>query len=367
MNKIVTENSGKEKITALLQTFSPQEVQRFKLFLQSPFYNQNLILNNLFEIFQLIVFKPEAENYTQQTIWKQLFGTKKFNNIRYQGLLSDLNKLAELFVTLQTFTHDKHLKHVVQLQTFNQRGLDKQYLYTKKQTPKIADKKDKKTQQLYLHQYLIETEENEYLVRQQNRSGDLNLEKQLAALDNFYLLHKLQGWCAILHYKSVNSVVVPVKFDIQLLEYLKKSHQVNDDLIQAYYFILLSLMHSNDESNFKKQKQFLQSQHLNYSAEVLRNLYLYAINYCIQKIVSGKTNYYDEIFDLYKTYLTDIFIDKKQILSPWDYKNITTVAIRLKEFNWAENFITSYQIYLPKPHRHNAITYNLAKIYFEKK
>ena len=49
------------------------------------------------------------------------------------------------------------------------------------------------------------------------------------------------------------------------------------------------------------------------------------------------------------------------------YKNITTVGLQVKEYGWVENFIQKYTSYLPKDNRENALTYNLAKVYFSQK
>ena len=57
----------------------------------------------------------------------------------------------------------------------------------------------------------------------------------------------------------------------------------------------------------------------------------------------------------------------KGVLPPWDYKNITRVGLRVGEYDWAENFITKYNKYLPKANRKNALTYNLALLQFYRK
>ena len=51
-------------------------------------------------------------------------------------------------------------------------------------------------------------------------------------------------------------------------------------------------------------------------------------------------------------------------MSPWDFKNIITVALQQKEINWAEKFIKSHIQFLPKEEKLNAYNYNLAKVFF---
>ena len=54
-------------------------------------------------------------------------------------------------------------------------------------------------------------------------------------------------------------------------------------------------------------------------------------------------------------------------LSPWYFKNIVVVALRLGRYDWTENFIKDYSHKLPESFRSNAITYNLAQVYFHQK
>jgi tetratricopeptide (TPR) repeat protein len=53
-------------------------------------------------------------------------------------------------------------------------------------------------------------------------------------------------------------------------------------------------------------------------------------------------------------------------LSPWTYKNLVGVALRLKEFNWVEKFIKDYNKLLAEEFRDNALNYNLAELFYYK-
>jgi hypothetical protein len=57
----------------------------------------------------------------------------------------------------------------------------------------------------------------------------------------------------------------------------------------------------------------------------------------------------------------------KGVIVPWDYKNITSVGLRVGEYIWVEKFIKNYNGNLPKDYQKNALTYNLAILNFHKK
>ena len=49
------------------------------------------------------------------------------------------------------------------------------------------------------------------------------------------------------------------------------------------------------------------------------------------------------------------------------YKNITALAFKLDEYNWAYDFIQRYTSYLPEDYRDSYFNFNMARYYFIKK
>ena len=54
-------------------------------------------------------------------------------------------------------------------------------------------------------------------------------------------------------------------------------------------------------------------------------------------------------------------------LSPWTFRNIVFAGLRLGDFNWVQSFINDYQYQIEERYRENAVTFNLANLYFYKK
>lgn len=51
-------------------------------------------------------------------------------------------------------------------------------------------------------------------------------------------------------------------------------------------------------------------------------------------------------------------------MSPWEFKNIVTIALRAKEMKWTMDFIETYTAYIPARDRGNAYTFNMARYAF---
>lgn len=54
-------------------------------------------------------------------------------------------------------------------------------------------------------------------------------------------------------------------------------------------------------------------------------------------------------------------------LSPWDFRNIVVLGLRLGETDWVENFINTHKNFIPEAMRANAVSFNLAQVYFYQK
>jgi hypothetical protein len=94
---------------------------------------------------------------------------------------------------------------------------------------------------------------------------------------------------------------------------------------------------------------------------------LFLVNYCIAQINLGKHEYYKEIFEIYQLGLQQELVIQSKRISPWDFKNIITVALQQKQIIWAEKFIKTYSKILPKDEMDNAYNYNLSRVFFIEK
>ena len=74
----------------------------------------------------------------------------------------------------------------------------------------------------------------------------------------------------------------------------------------------------------------------------------------------------NEFLELNESLLANNIIAENE-LSPWKFKNIVTVALKLSKFKWVEDFIETYKDKVSENYRDNAITFNKAQLYFYQK
>ncbi|MEO1262629.1 MAG: hypothetical protein AAFZ15_27735 [Bacteroidota bacterium] len=96
-------------------------------------------------------------------------------------------------------------------------------------------------------------------------------------------------------------------------------------------------------------------------------IYGFALNYCIKKLNQGSRQFLEEYFNVFEILLDRELLIKDGELSPWHFRNIVVIALRLGKTEWSKSFIEKYKEYLPSNMRINAVKFNLAQVYFYQK
>lgn len=206
--------------------------------------------------------------------------------------------------------------------------------------------------------------------RRKGRSlHDERLKSTMISLDHFYLVQKLQLSCETLNrQKIVNS-----EDEIDLLDVISSflnssdSTLANAPLVKLYHGVLNLLTAENDEA-FEQFMASLAEVEMSLGKETGIAMYAYAQNYCIRQINKGRGIFLERLFELYVSLLDNGFIlESDQTLAHWNYKNITTVALRLQKYEWVHWFLETYRKKLQEEIREAVYSYNMAATQYEQK
>lgn len=360
------------KLMDLLETFSKYDLNRFGKYLQSPFFNENEELVKLFGLLDdYLRLPPHLRNesssmLSKERVWRQIFENKKFNDGHLRRLCSELTKQAYGFLTVWKYKSDGLKEQVDLLQILNDLKLNKHFDSTLRQIDQTTEKQSKRDADFHLQQYQTAFIAQLNLEEKEPQKGHFeNLEQADFHLDCFYFIQKLKHYCDTLDHKNRLSHQANIQLMPNFLAYLEEHDFLRISPIKAYYLVAKMFLYSEEEKYFHELKHFLKAQLANFSKSELNTLYIYLKNYCIStKINNGRSEYFLELFEVFKTLLEQEIIIINEVLDPQDYKNIITVGLHIKEFDWVEQFIHQYTTYLPSANQENALNYNLAKVYF---
>jgi len=355
-----------KKLTLLLQTFSSNEHTQFRKYLLSPFFNENKTLLKLYDIFAKNL-KARQPFTDKNAIWSRLCPKLAYNDVRFRKYCSDLTRLGENFLIYYEFDTNEVGKNIHLLRSLNKRQLDQHFSAKETKTRRTIEALSHRDINYHLQYFLLENEVDKFQIRRIKRTNKITLEDFDQSLDNFYLTQKLKNYCNSLNYKNIVNKDFEIGFIQLFINELNKDIETRPPSVQVYYQVMLTLSEIEDETHFYRLREVLNTHGDLFPQPELRDLYIFAQNYCIKKINTGKKEYFKQLFDIYNTLLEKGTIFNNGELLPWDFKNMVAVGLRIGEFDWIENIIRKYSDHLPDDFRENAITYNLATVYFYKR
>lgn len=362
------------KLLTLLETLSKYELNRLRKYLVSPFFNDNQRIVMLYDLLDKRLRDAKGSISTKEDwlefvhlAWNKIFENKDYDDVKFRRLCSDLTKLSQDFIgykeyELQPLTQYNHI-----LTSLNERGLNKHFVAVERLARKVDKKAKYRNAGSYLENFRLEYERHNYLERNAARhSFKGNHDVADFFLDCYYWSNKLKMYSESLNNRSILNIDININLINELLESVKDTPLIEVPAIAIYYHIIMAFQAEDTEVHFHQLIALIDEHGLQFPQTELRSIYIFAQNYCIRKINTGQLEYYEQLFNIYKALLEQEIIFIKKQLSPSNYKNIVTVGLFVKEYDWVEEFIHQYAPRLPKNYRDSSLTYNLANLYFNK-
>jgi hypothetical protein len=352
----------------VLSALDAKELKKFEEWVNSPFFNKNEKVKKLCSF--VLEYAPAFEHkaFTKENAFQKLYPKEPYDIISFNNVLSDLLQLLFDFLAYQNFQRTNEFEKICLMNELFAKGLNDSMLKISKRFEKSKAQTTIRNSSHFFDKYLHNKQLDEYQLTQPTRDFNDHLQLKNNALDLFYMATKLKIACDM----TSRNLVIQGNYDCHFLEEIIARIENNTATYQTYpaimvYYNVLQTMRNADSAFYFQLKELLANNLLVFPKEELRVLYDYARNYCIRKINQGHSVYYQEILSLYQFLLEKKIIFKKGYLTEWDYKNIVTVGLRLKQYEWTEQFINQYKSYLPQKEQENAFVYNMAVYHYERK
>ncbi len=355
------------KIYSILEQFDKYEQNRFRKFLVSPYFNKDEVLIKLGDLLLKDINSVRKGTLDKVRIWKSLKLSKEFNDVRFRKYCSDLLKLIEGFLTQREFEENPLHQANYLLEAVGQKKMEKLYNGSMKTARRLSEAQKYKPSSYYFYQYQIEKSYYDLIDLDTRRTKKTNAEEIANNLDYFYFAEKLRIYCEALNRQYLVSQEYEFPFIEEIIKHVKNDNYQEIPPIAVYLQVYYTITEEDNLDHYYKLKSLLGRFGLVFPKQEALTLYYSAINYCIRQSNQGKQNFLEELFFLYKELIDKEIVFVNDSLSPWDFKNIIVSALRLGKYDWTEEFILNYNVKLPDQFRENAVTYNLATLYFYQK
>ncbi len=354
------------KLILLLQTFDEDTLREFRKFVRSPFHNEQKKVTALLEYLYKLAPEFKKNLVAKERVWKKLFSDTPYNDVQMRRLMANLLRLGESFITWKKMEADPVTQQSYQLQYYREHQLDKHFVGSLRNIRKWQETHPTQDIWHYHREFVIEREIAKSISQQQNRIIDPNLQLLSDKLDAHFLINKLKCSCYIISYQNLKKTSYNLPMLQEVLDHLKKHDYSHIPMIEFYHYALLVLLEPNEDAHFEKLKKTLTNNLDLFDDEEVTEMFLALRNYCIKRSNQGEARYLEELFELYKMEVKNsLAVDNKK-LSPFTYKNIVTLGIRLKKYDWTQNFIEENKKALASEFQASSYAFNLARLFFQK-
>lgn len=354
----------KSRLYCILIQLSTKELREFDDFVQSPYFNKR---NNLVKLFQYLQYCLFNNNPPERSIaFKKIYPKIAYDDTKLRLAMSDLLKLVERFL-IQKEQEQNEIAACIQLASaYRQRNLPKQFQRTLRKLRLQQAKQIIRNDEYFNYNYQIELESFEFTSLNQRVTAE-SLQAISDNIDFAYLALKLKQTCFLLSHQNIQKANYRLGLIDEIITYVRTENYLDIPAIAIYYYTYFLLTQPQEEIHFQQLKQILGTYTEQFPRTEIRDVYLMAINFCIKKINSGHTKYFDECLDLYEEALSKELLLENGILSRFTLNNIIGLGLKRKNYQRVENFIYEYSPKIEPAYRENALNFNLARLHYERK
>ena len=345
---------SKFKLVDILANLSGHSRNRLAKFVISPYHNTHPLVMRLAE------YMLDTAIFDSKAAFEVLYPEEPFEMQKLRNVMSYFQKLLDKFLVYEAMEEDESEQALQLLKIYRKQQERKAFQAIRTQLEKqlenaVLQNADTlfKAFQLHEQEYALELNEN--------RLSPKSVQKILDKLDAYYLANRFKYSVIAKSHESVANTKYDLGWMEALLQFANEDKYKEIPAIQVYYWSYLALIDLEKEDYYFQFKEQLKKNVSLFSPNEQKDLYLLAINYCIKKTNKGHSHFIKELFELYKDGLgLGVFLDNN-VLSRFSFKNIVSVALKLEEFDWAQQFITDYCDFVESEYRKDFKNYSLAK------
>lgn len=350
------------RLITLLASLNKDEFKELKDFVNSPFHNKNTRVIQLLDVLEKHHPEFNSQRLSREALHSKVFKGQPFKDIDIRRAMSQLYQVAENYIGWREIMQRPTELKLAQMKALRNKGLQKHFEKNSRETAEILAA-EKRNLNYYYSLYNLEQERENFEEQYGGRRSETRLQEVSDNLDIFFMANKLKQSCTVFSYEQVFKHRYDIHLTEDVLELLNQK-DIDTPLVNLYRFGLLTMTEPENENHYLQLKQLLKNTP-NLDPKEERNIHVLGQNYCIRNVNKGKTEYFNELFELYKLGLDKQVIQSDMSQFPPAFKNIVSTGLKVKEYQWVEDFIYKYADLIEEDSRADYKNFNLARLCFD--
>jgi len=356
----------------LLRTFSKEEMKRFGLFVQSPFYNREKILIKFVSV--LIKYHPEfgVEEMPKKKIYASILPGKAYNDALMRNTVSDLLRLAEEFLKVIRANKDAFYSRYNIMKELTDRKQKTLFSMNFRKAKNALESSGVLDEIYYQNSFLLEDEKRRNVVVNSSRIlyKDDNLQQQADSIHLHHLVEDIKLYAIMLNQKKFT---YEHNFDFTLSETLRTYIEENFHLYRnipyiAIFYNCVMLYKTEDKKYFDELRIQTKKHFKKLSHTDRKNMFMVLTNHGYLQIRRGNFEFYDELFEVNEDFIkTKAYLEGNDFMAHYIYSSIAMNAADIGKTDWAENFLNKYLKLVHSDYRKSSYNICMASIHLARK
>lgn len=346
----------KRKLYLLLILLSPEDLSGLKHYLMSPLFQSSKTLTRFLDLWRRKLLKDQ--NGPELDVEQFLKGSP-FTPARMDKLCSQLYQKTTEYLSLREFQGNVLSQQEMFFKALEKRKagaveLSKQYDRLQGQLKKVPDSADKRLLHVKLRWVLAEATTTARDTQSLWREGFQDLHQ---LTDEYHQLLKLKLASASANASHIFNQENLDSSDSFMARFEEREMELSP-LVHGFYLAVEMFRSENGTEYFSPLMELLDQESQNFEESEAKELYGYAINFCIRKENEGFAEYRSHTAALYRQLLDKGFLLEDGKIHPTQMKNLVTLNCRLGNLEWVSNFIDTYKNRLQDGTEPYVVTYN---------
>ena len=347
------------RLFQVLRALSARELSGLEKYLHSPAFNSREDIQLLLQAYRKI---PTGQAAQPEQLWQAVYSGQPFLLRDWRLLLSRTLKQVEGFLVFRQVEEEEALKKLLlakayrrlQLTPFFERAIREGHAL-------LQNRECFDSESLHLH-YRLEDAYYDY-VASHKRQEVTNLQEASDRLSHYFIATKLKQAC-LAHSRNITK---QESYRIGMLPAVLEEIAGHPALLQVpaiavYYSCFRAVVEGGNEADFQELRQVMDQYQSGFPNSEMRDIYLLAINYCIRRANTGEEPFVSETLALYRQSLDRGYLLEDGVIPESTFGNIISLALRLKEYSWAEDFTEHFHPRLPPAFRQPLYLLSIGKL-----
>lgn len=355
----------KSTLIELLSKLSQKEVKELGEYVSSSFFNKNQSVIKLYEYLRTQYPEFKSDKIGKKIVFQKLFPNIRYNDGFMRTLIFSLCTLAEDYLSYIRYKSQYFKDKTYLLYELNDRHINHLLERNLHSVSKRLDKEVIHDFEYFEDRYNVENEKYVYYYRTRPDAYEktfkaVKLAEMMKYLTASYLISAMSDYVRLLNFKNMYNIEFDLEQVEKFLKVIEPSQFSGVPGVMISYYSMMLLLKEDDVSNFYTLKSLIIKHEKELDRGHVYNIMQNLLNYCNRNMDKGHPEFLRERFEIYK-----LGIERK-ILPAHDrsnfrfFTNCLETALRLKEFDWAKNFIKEHKALLPDEIRDNTINYSNA-------